>query len=263
MILYFSGTGNSQKVAQELAAQLQERLFCMEQAADEMPLMEEGEALGIVFPVYAWGVPRIVERFQESLRAGQHSGILCPHQRYVWTVMTCGDDMGFADRVLERCLGRAVNAAFSVQMPNTYVCLPGFDVDPREVAEQKVADTRHRLPEIARAITRREQTRQLHRGIMSRTKTYILRPLFNRFLVTDRYFHTTVDCSACGRCAKDCPVHAISLCDGHPEWLHNDACTGCLRCYHKCPKRAVEWGRFTQGKGVSLAEPLRNACSIR
>lgn len=252
MILYFSGTGNSQRVAQELAERLQEQLYCMEKPADDVPPVVEGEVLGIVFPVYAWGVPRIVERFLESLRAGQHRDILGSDQCYVWTVMTCGDDMGFADRVLERRLGRAVDAAFSVQMPNTYVCLPGFDVDPREVAEQKVADTRHRLPQIAQAIAHREQTRQLHRGVMPRTKTYILRPLFNRFLVTDRYFRTTTYCSVCGRCAKDCPVHAISFTAGQPQWAHNEACTGCLRCYHKCPKRAIEWGRFTQGKGQKL-----------
>lgn len=249
MILYFSGTGNSLRVAQILAEQLHERMFCMERPISEMPPMERDEPLGLVFPVYAWGVPQIVEAFVGNLCAERQDVVPHADWRYVWTVMTCGDDMGYADHILQRCMGRRVDAAFAVQMPNTYVCLPGFDVDAPELAARKVADTRERLPEIGRIIQHREPARQLLRGIMPWTKTYVLRPLFNRFLVTDRYFSASADCSACGRCARDCPAHAIRLAEGRPQWAHDDACTGCLRCYHQCPKRAIEWGRYTRGKG--------------
>lgn len=236
MIIFFSGTGNSKLVAKQLAELLHENLHNME--CGNTPHLEEGEPIGIVFPVYAWGLPQIVESY---LRKMDVSG------RYLWAVMTCGDDMGYADKRLEKALQHKVNAAFSVQMPNTYVCLPGFKVDSDEVAQRKVNTTQERLSEIAGHIQKKEGCRQLTRGGAAWMKTYMLRPVFNRFLVTDKYFRTSKDCNACGLCAKQCPTHNISLCSHTPMWNRTD-CTGCLRCFHKCPQRAIDWGKYTKGK---------------
>lgn len=241
MILYFSGTGNSRRVAETLHTLLDEQMFCMEHSYNDLPPLADDESLGIVFPVYAWGVPKIVEEFLADISVGD---------RYVWAVMTCGDDMGYADNVLEKIIRRKVNAAFSVQMPNTYVCLPGFDVDAPELAAKKQRETAERLPSIAERIKTRATCRELTRGGSPWMKTYVIRPLFNKFLVTDKYFKTSADCNACGLCAKRCPVGDIELCDARPSWRHQN-CTGCLRCYHNCPKRAIEWGAYTKRKGQS------------
>lgn len=250
MILYFSGSGNSRLVASRIADLLHERLANIEDTP--APILADDEPLGIVFPVYAWGLPRIVDRYLRSLTTGE---------RFLWAVMTCGDDMGYADRCLAKALGRSPDAVFSVAMPNTYVCLPGFKVDSDEVARRKVSSTIGRLPAIAQLIGelhdaslhpaalagRRKVCRQLHRGLFPLTKTYVLRPFFNRFLVTDRHFHTTASCTSCGLCARQCPMADIKVDNDAPQWGHKD-CTGCLRCFHKCPHRAIEWGRYTKGK---------------
>ena len=61
MILYFSGTGNSLYAARRLADLTGDSVRPL-LSLRETPL-EKGEAsVGIVFPVYAWGMPRIVER---------------------------------------------------------------------------------------------------------------------------------------------------------------------------------------------------------
>ena len=62
MIFYFSGTGNSQWVAKQLASQLGDTLIPMadEEALNEVYACAKGERVGFVFPVYAWSPPKVV-----------------------------------------------------------------------------------------------------------------------------------------------------------------------------------------------------------
>lgn len=52
MIFYFSGTGNSLHVAQELAVTLDDTLYNMT-SSEPLPLLTNGESVGFVFPIYA------------------------------------------------------------------------------------------------------------------------------------------------------------------------------------------------------------------
>lgn len=240
MIYSFSGTGNSKYVAVQLASMLGEELCTIPNCETT-----QAESIGLVFPVYAWGIPSIVSDFIEKLKSED--------VKYVWAVMTCGDDMGYADQILRKELktkaGLALDAVFSVQMPNTYVCLPGFDVDADDVAVSKVQSTLDKLPKIVKQIQERRTVTDVIRGAMPYTKTYCLRPLFNSTLVTDKFFKTNDSCQKCGKCAKECPLNNISMtgAEGQPVW--NGNCTGCLRCYHGCPQKAVQFGQMTKNKG--------------
>ena len=231
---YFSGTGNSLYVCRHLAGLLGESVCPM-----TSPVPSDDASVGLVFPVYAWGIPNVVERF---VREHDFSG------RFLYAVMTCGDDMGYTDRVLESALRRRLDAAFSVLMPDVYVCLPGFDVDSEEERSEKLRQEEVRVREIAQCVRERKNVRLLRRGAFAWTKTYIVRPLFNRFLLTDKYFHVDASmCISCQRCSRSCPVSNIRMADGTPRWQSH--CTGCLACYHVCPHHAINFGSMTQRKG--------------
>lgn len=239
MIYYFSGTGNSLHVARHLADALGDQLSPMTYLR---PV--EDEVIGLVFPVHAWGIPNVVEKAVSLLlpRGGE---------TYLYAVMTCGDDMGYADRILDKVLrsacGKTLDAAFSVQMPNTYICLPGFDVDSDALCKEKLTREEIAVKEIAACVSERKSVRRLTRGGFPWIKTYVLRPLFNRFLLTDKYFHVdAARCISCGRCRKMCPVGNIII-DEVPVWQSH--CTGCLACYHACPHHAINFGSMTQKKG--------------
>ena len=226
----FSGTGNSQWVADKLNGLL----------------TNDEDTYGMTFPIYAWGIPKIVKEHIETHLSDIQKA------KYVWAVVTCGDDIGHADNILRKSLGGRLDAIWSVHMPNTYVCLPGFDVDPDDVATAKVQETLQRIPSIAESIKNREHKTDVVRGSFAWLKTYILRPLFNRFLVTDKYFHTTKNCIRCKRCVRACPLNNITTdSEGKIIWKHEN-CTGCLRCYHRCPSIAIQFGWFTKNKGQKI-----------
>lgn len=248
MIYYFSGTGNSLHVARRLADALGERLSPM-----PLSLPSQGDLegpVGLVFPVHAWGIPNVVEGFVRKMGPSS-KGEAGRGPAYLYAVMTCGDDVGYTDKVLDEALlaacGKKLDAAFSVQMPNTYVCLPGFDVDSDEVCKEKLSRVEEAVKEIAACVSEQKSVRCLTRGKFPWKKTYILRPLFNRFLLTDKYFHVDASrCISCGRCRQKCPVGNILL-DDVPVWQSH--CAGCLACYHACPYHAINFGHRTQNKG--------------
>lgn len=243
MIYYFSGTGNSLHVARKLADALGEQLSPLVLSLHSGETLQ-GPAIGLVFPVYSWGIPNVVEEFvRHAILPSAQEG----SEPFLYAVMTCGDDVGYADEILETALGRKLDAAFSVQMPNTYVCLPGFDVDSPEVCKEKLSKVDATVGEIATSVKERKKVRRLNRGKLPWTKTYVIRPWFNRHLVTDKYFHVDASrCIACGRCSKSCPVGNIIV-NEVPQWQSH--CTGCLACYHACPYHAIDFGNRTQKKG--------------
>lgn len=249
MIFYFSGTGNSRWVAESLGKRLGD---AVEDIADvkiekEEYTLPEGEILGFVFPVYAWAPPAIVMDFISLLR-------LSSAPKYVFFVCTCGDDSGktadiFCKAIKEK--GWECNAGFSVIMPNTYVSLPGFDVDPLHIVSKKLREAKERIEYISSKLAARARLIDCYEGAFPWIKSYLIHFLFMHTLMSPKPFKAADSCISCGLCEKACPVRNIHLKErGKPEW--GSHCTMCLACYHSCPKHAIEYSCLTQKKGQYL-----------
>lgn len=247
MIFYFSGTGNSRWVANQISQAQQEELVFIPQAlrqGNHTFELKEHEKVGFVFPVYSWGAPVIVLQFISRLT------LLNYQSQYVFFVCTCGDDTGLTRQTFCHALGlKGINchAGFSVTMPNTYVLLPGFDVDNKEVEERKLAEAVPAVKRINERIGECCAEFYCHEGSVPWLKTKILNPLFNRFCISAKPFHVTDACIGCKNCEKACPVGNVVVVGEKPVWGRN--CTSCLACYHICPKQAVRYGGRTRGKG--------------
>lgn len=247
MIFWFSGTGNSRWVAEQLARQLNDRLISIADAisaAEYRYTIAADERLGFVFPIHSWGPAPIVLRFIKQMHIDGYST-----STYTWMACTCGDECGHAVVLWQKALGRITgNAAFSVQMPNTYICLPGFDVDAPDVVTRKLAAAEPRVEHIALSIAQRRCAIDVVEGPKATLKSRVVYPLFKHYGHSDRAFKVnTAVCTRCGTCVKACPVGNVAIDEsGTPRWHHR--CELCLACIHACPQRAIERGTATVKK---------------
>lgn len=244
MILYYSGCGNSKFVAEELARQTSDNLQKID-ANDTAPslTLRGDEPLGIVCPVYAWAVPRLVDDYIKRLSVNENPA-------YCYLACTCGDSVGRTPERFAKTLrskGWHLDAAFGFVMPETYINLKGFNLDTPESEKRKIDSVRRRLPEVAECIRKHKQVIDVVRGSVPVLTSYVANPLFYGLLITDRKFHATDDCIHCGQCEQVCPLNNIAMVDGKPRW--NGQCTNCMACYHHCPKNAIHFGKATLGKG--------------
>lgn len=252
MIFYFSATGNTRWAARFLAEATGESLIDMAQTetlATDYTL-REGERIGFVWPVHGWRIPKIVDFFiSHRLHIRNAQG------HYCYSVCTAGDTVALAMDYLQKALskqGLKIHSAFSLIMPEAYVGLPLMDVDTLEKEKEKKTTAKASLAEIAEDVKlRRKDIFRLIKGPLPWLFSVPIGGFFARYLITDKPFHADRNkCTACGRCAKVCPVGDISYDDkGLPQWNHNTRCLTCFSCYHHCPAKAIAYGNRTKHKG--------------
>lgn len=249
MIFYFTGTGNSKWVAEQLGTRLNEKLISINDLLkSEAPSFQfevsPDERLGIVFPIYSWGLPSPITMFIQRLH------LINPLKKKMFAVATCGDNAGLTDKMLKKLLignGIELSSIHTVLMPNCYILVPGFNVDPKEVAQNKIAAAPGRIDLITKAIQEDRQHYNLYsRGSLAWIKSQLIYPSFIKNTKYSKLF-ATKNCTHCGLCVKLCPVNNIILSDGVPKWT--DKCVQCLACINRCPVRAIESGKVTKNKG--------------
>ena len=268
MIFYFSGTGNSKWAAKTLALETGDTLVSIPEVinSDCSFTLEKDEHVGFIFPIHGWRVPNIVKEFLTKLTIKTLGEDTSHVKHYCFCLVTAGDTIGKAmERFQQQLKSVTVNDALSLKavcsliMPESYVGLPGMDVDTKEKELEKKELASKQLKEFSNILKQHPHKdsnqiwgwNQLIRGPIPSFFSGPVGGFFERFLITDKPFH--VDrrrCVKCGICANVCPVGDIKGGLGfEPEWLHNGKCLTCFSCYHHCPHHAIEFGKRTQKKG--------------
>lgn len=221
----------------------------------ELKVLDTDRHVVWAFPTYGWGLPPVVEKFIRNFQCDPTFAAL-PH----FMLTTCGDDIGHTDRQWRRLMeqrGFKAEQAFSVQMPNTFVFMPGFDVDSPELTREKLNAAPAAIGKIADMISGNIPARDLITpGILPGLKSGLFKSFFWKVYMKPRGFRHTHACVGCGECARSCPMKNITMernSDGHREPSWGDDCAFCLRCYHTCPAHAIDYLHTTRSKGRYIA----------
>ncbi|MGI6014404.1 MAG: EFR1 family ferrodoxin [Oscillospiraceae bacterium] len=259
MIFYFSATGNSYYAAKKLAEATNDTLYSIPdcvKAGKSTFEVTRGENIGIVCPTYFFGLPAIVHSFLCSLM------LTNAEESYFYALFTCGSETGNIVKQytsLMKIKVVPVHAIFDLPMVDNYVTM--FEVASPEEIEQKLNAADAALTDIIAKIRRKEVGFfNTHKGKFAGLKTGILYPRYATGRRTKK-FTVSPSCIGCGRCAKFCPVGAITMRDDMvPIWII-DQCSLCLGCVNGCPAHAIQYGKGTKKHGrymnprITLPEP--------
>lgn len=241
MIFYFSGTGNSQLTAIQIAEATGDELVSVNRLLKrgETGAFHSEQPLVFVAPTYSWRLPRVVERWIETASFTGNAD--------AYFVLTCGGSAGnaakYARRLCERA-GLAFRGLAEVVMPENYLALgPTPEADECRAI---IAAARPRVAELARLVDAGEPFPEMPATLTGRLESGPANPLFYRFYVHDAGFSASEACTSCGLCATRCPLNNIELAGGRPVWL--GACTHCMACIAGCPTEAIEYKDVSEGR---------------
>jgi len=240
-IYYFSGTGNSYMIAKKVCEGLENSALI--NIAKEKPQKHRNasDIIGIIFPLYYFGIPIIVKDFLAKLEI--------PNNTYVFIIVTRGEPMvGGAKRQIDRVFntsGRTYNFFRYVTMGNNYP-FHIFNGSTEKLKEQRNKKARKKVLTFLADIRKQKQSRIFSildyppfPTITFNIPTYGYKH-FLRVYNKDTCFEVDKTlCNKCGKCEQHCPTDNIAI-NSKVEWKHI-SCQMCLACYNCCPKNAIQY----------------------
>lgn len=239
-IYCFSGTGNSLKVAKDISVRLKDTEI-IQICKNNMNINNTtSNKIGLIFPVYASGMPLLVKEFVEKLSLLKGA--------YVYTVVTFGQSAGASISQLKKLLSDKeikLSAAFKMKMPGNYqvIYAPYSDEKQKKCFDNE----KEKIIGIVKSINNSELVE--FSGVGESLMRAVGGMIYSNFspYEKDKDFWTNKSCNGCGTCAKVCPANNIEMSEGKPKWQHK--CEQCVACMQWCPQKSIQYKKATIKRG--------------
>lgn len=259
LILYFSGTGNTDYVAKYLQRKLVNLSIDTDLSLIENILPEkiaEFDMLIIGFPVYAGAAPEFLQHYLNSLPTVNNKGLFVFCTRAMFT-------------------GRAINKVFEglgrkgyIPLGYKIIGMPGSDALPfmsknskyvQKALSKDYSDLKdinefaqridYVIGELNQGKAIADMRSQAPKGIPLLNRVFqLLWGLGYKFAEKKIKpgFRVDEKCVQCRLCVKQCPAKNISLINS--SIVFNTRCYMCMRCINQCPREAIQIGKGTVNK---------------
>ncbi|MFC1617030.1 EFR1 family ferrodoxin [Candidatus Margulisiibacteriota bacterium] len=239
-IFYFTGTGNTLKLAKDLANELENvELIKISYKMDFE--QSDCDIAGIAYPVYCFGLPNIVVNFIKQVNFKQGA--------YIFGLSSYGALLTNSGKILNKKLkerGYNLSAGFAIQMPGNATTV--YNVPKLEKREKFYAIEQDKIKKIAEIIKNKKTYKiETTLSFLGKLMSGISSKMMSNINSVGKSFFIDENCDGCGICKDICPVKNIKMKDNKPEWLNK--CESCLACFHWCPKFSIQGNEKTKTRG--------------
>ncbi|MBO5944644.1 MAG: EFR1 family ferrodoxin [Clostridia bacterium] len=241
MIFYFSGTGNSKYVAEQIAKITGDEIVSINDKLKQSDTSDinANDKLVFVVPTYSWRIPRVV---RDWILKTDFEGT-----KNAWFVMTCGSEIGNAEKYNKQLCkekGFVYMGSAQVVMPENYIAM--FNSPTQEKIEEIFNKADAEIQKVANLVLENNSFSTPRNNLQDKFMSGPVNMLFYPMFVKAKDFYADDKCTNCGKCVKVCPLNNIEIKNNKPVWNKN--CTHCMACISYCPTSAIEYGKKTVGK---------------
>ncbi|MPM12137.1 hypothetical protein SDC9_58489 [bioreactor metagenome] len=236
---YFTGTGNSWKILSTCAKVFENNhhAVSISPITNNGQLSSDADIIGLCFPVYAFGIPRVCRRYLRQIPK-------FPASRNVFIIITAGkhDEAGFSVnecvKILRKKNCQIIYTAV-VEMPANWITYmnPPSQEEARSIIEKGTTSAITISEDILKNTHKYHHFNIPHN--YSRFGLYQKYYLFKFIGIQNmwRTFDVYESCNGCGLFEKICPTGSIKIRQCKPAW--SSSCEQCMRCVNYCPEKAV------------------------
>ena len=248
IIFYFSGTGNSQNVAQWILSaasknNIESSTYNIADIDRNSIIPAPIDSLVVfVSPVHGFNYPPVMFNFIIRFPKGNNKVILMDTRAGMlignYNLPGLSGAAFLFSSLMLKLKGYSIAGIKSVDLPSNWMSLhPGLN--------EKTVRSLHEK--------HKAQVIDFGEKILSGKKIYIplhefiidilIAPISIGYYIVGRFlfaktFYASGDCNNCDVCLKNCPVKAIVKINNRPFWSFK--CESCMRCMSNCPKRSIE-----------------------
>lgn len=251
LICYFSGTGNTRKVAEKYAS-------CFEAAKNtvtttsidglldgkDLPQrfveqLDEADLFGIGFPVHAFNAPEILLKFAKRIPKSAKN-------KRVFVFATSGEPLKLNNISSIKLRGILKRRNYTVTNEYHY-CMP-YNIMFRHSQDMtyKMWTTAQQLIPLDVEEILQGKPHNLKRVFCGGLVAWIMRCEHWGGRLNGKQYKVNDSCAHCELCVKKCPTHNITVEEG--KFKFGNKCLMCMRCAHLCPKDAIKIGWFNKWK---------------
>ena len=260
VICYFSGTGNTAKIAEKYRDNLVERGASVTvYAIDNLLLnglteeflnnLKDADLLGIGYPVHAFNAPSIVLRFANSLPKATA-------KKRAFIFSSSGEPLKLNNI-------SSLKTQSLLRRRNYYVTNEYRYVMPYNIMFRHSDSMAYRMWDVAQKIIPLDvdeilddKEHRMKRVFCGSFVAWVMRCEHWGGRLNGRRYKVDDKCVQCQKCVNICPTKNITIKNGRMRFGKN--CLMCQRCVQLCPKDAIHMGWFNTWKvhgAYTFAEP--------
>jgi len=248
-IYYFSGTGNARNVANWIAGSAGKEGYEVEihKITDvnvrTLTPAPKDSMIGFCSPTHGFNLPPVMLKFIRRFPRGNKNKVWIVNTRagsMLWKIYLPGLS-GLAQiwaALVLRLKGYRIWGMRPIDLPSNWISIhPGFR---SRVVNKMTVRCRLKAENFIQNII---SGRKDYRALFDLVQDLLVIPVSIAYYFIGRFFlaktyYADRNCTACGSCIKNCPVHAIKELAGRPYWTLK--CESCMRCMNHCPERAIQ-----------------------